>query len=295
MLILLGLDVAAVLYFFWLLIKPRVHLGIFALLEPKGVIAAEEKSLIIRAVSLMLIVVIPVFFMLFFFAWKYRAGGGSKKYSPHMDNGFVALAIWAIPGTIIFILAGLIWQSTHRLDPYRPIDSEKEPVTVQVVALRWKWLFIYPKQGIASVNFLEFPENTPLNLELTADDAPMNSFWLPQLGGQMYAMTGMSTKLHLMANEEGVYQGSAAEISGQGFAGMRFAAKAVSEADFNSWTESVKASQKPLDASEYEKLIRPSENNQAEVYSSVEPDLYDSVIMKYMSPSQKSLEQSSTN
>jgi cytochrome o ubiquinol oxidase subunit 2 len=149
------------------------------------------------------------------------------------------------------------------------------------VALQWKWLFIYPEQNIATVNFVEFPNSTPVNFQLTAD-APMNSFWIPELGGQMYAMPGMSTQLHLMADRPGEFNGSAAEISGKGFSGMKFIAKATSQKDFDTWVKSVKQSSNMIDLSKYNKLAEPSENNPVITYASVEKDLYNSIIMKFM-------------
>jgi cytochrome o ubiquinol oxidase subunit 2 len=233
----------------------------------------------------MLIVVIPVFVLTFGIAWKYRASNTKAKYSPDWDHNRTAETIWwLIPTAIIGVLAIITWQSSHDLDPYKALDSARKPVTVQVVALQWKWLFIYPEQGIASVNMLEFPEDTPVNFEITGD-APMNSFWIPQLGGQVYAMAGMTTKLHLMADKPGNYDGSSANLSGQGFAGMRFTAKAVTQADFDAWTTSMRRSPTALTTSEYNNLAKPSENNAVKSYVATEPDLYDRIIMKYMMPS----------
>jgi cytochrome o ubiquinol oxidase subunit 2 len=211
----------------------------FALLNPKGLIALEERNLMITAVLLMLIVVIPAFIMLAVFAWKYRAGNSRTDLiqNPGLYNhsAKVVFLWWLFPSLIIFVLAMTTWHKTHALDPYKPIVSETKPITIQVVALQWKWLFIYPEQDIATVNFIQFPVNVPINFELTADNAPMNSFWIPELSGQMYAMAGMSTKLHLIANTTGDFAGSAAEISGKGFSGMRFVARASSQAEFDDW------------------------------------------------------------
>jgi cytochrome o ubiquinol oxidase subunit 2 len=161
---------------------------------------------------------------------------------------------------------------------------DKKPLTIQVVALQWKWLFIYPEQNIASVNFFQIPTHTPINFEITAD-APMNSFWLPQIAGQIYAMPGMRTKLHLVADEEGQYRGSSANLSGRGFAGMTFIAQASTEADFDKWVESVAQSTKSLDVKEYEQLAEPSENNPVVTFQVEGKGLFDQIIMKYMMPS----------
>lgn len=251
-------------------------------LMPKGAVAQKQLDLMIFAFMIMLIVVIPVFIMTAMIAWKYRAGNTKAKYAPNWDHHHVAEAVWwGIPGLIILTLAVIIWRSSHELDPYRQLQSTKKPVTIQVVALDWKWLFIYPEQGIASVNHIEFPEDTPVNFVITSD-APMNSFWLPQLGGQVYAMSGMSTKLHLMASEQGTYNGYSANISGDGYSGMTFTATATSQAAFDKWVQGIQRSTHPLDSAEYQKIAAPSKNNPTAYYSPVSTGLYDKVVMKYM-------------
>ncbi len=258
--------------------------GNIPVLDPKGAVALQERGLLVTAVLLMLVVVIPVFVLLFTFAWKYRASKPGAKYTPDLDhNGVVAVAFWAILAAIIFVLGVMNWKSTHALDPYKPITSDVMPLTIQVVALPWKWLFIYPEQNIATVNFIQFPENTPLSFQLTAD-APMSSFWIPQLGGQMYAMPGMSTQLHLIARGTGDFNGSAAEINGRGFSGMKFIARSTSQNDFDQWVQSVKQSSTTLTLDAYNQLAQPSENNPVASYASVEKDLYNEVIMKFMAP-----------
>lgn len=255
-----------------------------AVLNPKGLIANQERDLMVTATLLMLIVVIPVFILTFFIAWKYRASNKKAKYTPEWDHNRVIETIWwVIPLALIMVLSVMIWKSSHDLDPFKPIETSVKPLTIQVVALQWKWLFIYPESKLASVNFIQFPEDTPINFEVTAD-APMNSFWIPSLGGQIYAMSGMSTKLHLMADEVGDFKGSSANISGRGFSGMRFTARASSKVDFETWLQSVKQSEVPLSMDEYNKVARPSENHPAVYYSSVEEGLYNKVIMKYMVP-----------
>jgi len=282
--ILLIVDVILVAVAVFLIAQPALNLGNFAVLSPKGPIASQERHLMVMAVLIMLIAVIPVYFLIFFFAYKYRADKTESKYEPAMDSKWVPWLLWLIPGIVIFIIGIINWQSTHALDPYKPIASSKKAITIQVVALRWKWLFIYPEYNIATVNFMEFPKGTPLNFELTADDAPMNSFWIPELGGQMYAMAGMSTKLHLMANDAGEFNGSAAEINGAGLAGMRFIAKSVSDADFNHWASQTKASSPALTSEAYDELLKPTQNNPQATFSSVNPNLYNGIMMKYMAP-----------
>ena len=258
-----------------------LHGANFQVLNPAGQIASKQMNLMIFAALLSLVVVIPVFIMAFTFSWKYREGKHAK-YSPNLDsNIFAEITWWAIPTILIVILSVVTWKSTHDLDPFKPISSNTKPMTIQVVALDWKWLFIYPEQNIASVNQVNFPEKTPIKFVITAD-APMNSFWIPQLGGQIYAMSGMSTNLNLEASGVGSYRGSSANLSGEGFSGMRFKANSMTKEDFNDWVKSAKKSPESLTSSEYQELTQPSKNNPVQLYSSKQPGLYDSVIEKYM-------------
>lgn len=254
-----------------------------AVLHPKGMIALKERNLFIIITLIMLIVVIPVFILTWVISWKYREGN-KAKYTPDWDKHLLSESIWwGLPCAIVLAMGILVWKSSHELDPFKPLESNRKPVRVQVVALQWKWLFIYPEQNIATVNFLQFPEQTPINFEITAD-APMNSFWIPELGGQIYAMPGMKTKLHLIANEEGSFRGSSANLSGKGFAGMKFIAKASSQLEFDDWVESIKESSNFLNLKEYNKLAEPSENNPVASYVLEKEDLYDWIVRKYMVP-----------
>lgn len=251
----------------------------FELFNPKGLIASEQKELMITVVAFMLIAVVPVLFMTFFFAWKYRSGGKSK-YTPNIDGSKPIQFAWlGLLCVIICAIGTIAWKSSHALDPRKELISDKPALTIQVVALEWKWLFLYPEQNIATVNLVQFPEDTPINFEITAD-APMNSFLIPQLGGQMYAMNGMKTKLHLMANEIGDYRGFSSNISGEGFSGMRFIARASSESDFNTWVETTKFYGDDLN---YEELAKPSKNHSPTTYALTNPELFDSIVMKFMS------------
>jgi cytochrome o ubiquinol oxidase subunit 2 len=256
-------------------------------LQPEGTIARKQLNLMIVATLLMLIVVVPVFVLTFGIAWRYRAGNTKATYKPDWDhNRWAEATWWLVPFTIIAILAVITWQSSHDLDPYKALESTKKPLRVQVVALQWRWLFIYPDQHVASVNRLEFPEDTPIDLQITSD-APMNSFWVPQLAGQVYAMSGMSTQLHLASDHAETYQGVSANLSGDGFAGMRFTANATSQADFDRW---VKAQQSApaLTTAEYNNLAKPSHDSNTKSYTAPESDLYDRIIMKYMMPAAES-------
>lgn len=270
----------------WLLGLLAVYLSNtnFAVLNPAGMVANQELNLIIFTVLLGLLVVLPVLVMTFVIAWKYREGNSSAKYSPDSDHNILAESLWwGIPTVIIMVLSVITWNSSHALDPHKPLKMAGAPLKVQVIALDWKWLFIYPEQDVASINYLQLPINKPVNFEITSD-APMNSFWIPQLGGQIYAMSGMSTQLNLMASKAGDYRGSSANLSGQGFSGMQFTARAGSEADFKTWVASAKHSSASLNAETYQQLRQPSQDNPAVFYSSVTPGLYDRVVMKYMMP-----------
>jgi cytochrome o ubiquinol oxidase subunit 2 len=254
-------------------------------LNPKGIIASRERNLIIVTVLLSLLVVLPVYVMTIMIAWKYRATNKHAKYMPDWDHHLGAeVAWWSIPSAIILVLSIITWNSSHSLDPYRPIDAMGvAPVDIQVVALDWKWLFIYPQQHVASVNLLEMPVNRPVNFEITAD-APMNSLWIPQLGGQIYAMPGMVTQLHLMATQAGDYHGSSANISGAGFAGMTFVARAASQSNYESWLTAAKDSKASLNLNTYSMLAKPSQNSPVSYYALASNDLFDDVVDKFMVP-----------
>ena len=253
------------------------------LMHPKGIIAQSELHVIARHYFLMSIIVIPTLILFFVIAWKYRAKNTKAKHEPEQTGSvFGEVVLWLIPSSVIAVMIFYTWFETHELDPYRPIVSEVEPFTIQVVALDWKWLFIYPEQGIASVNFVQFPAATPIHFRLAADGSPMNSFWLPELSGQIYAMSGMITSIHMMADEPGVYKGRAAEINGEGYADMTFVAQSTSHSDFEDWVKEVKQSPLELHQSMYEELSQASQNHPITLYSYVEGDLFNKIVMKYM-------------
>lgn len=266
-----------------------VSIGYFSgvsvdVLQPQGEVANKQRDLIIFTLGLALIIIIPVFFMLFYFAWKYREGNHVAKYTPEWSGSkWLEMIWWGVPCIIIGILSVITWQSSHDLDPYRPLTSEVKPVRVQVVALQWKWLFIYPDYKIATVNDLRFPERTPVNFEITAD-APMNSFWIPSLGGQVYAMSGMTTKLHLMADATGTYKGSSANISGEGYADMAFAAQSLPSGEFDAWVKQVHSTGGALDGERYAGLARPAAAKAPSYFALKTDDLYTDIVMKYMMP-----------
>lgn len=276
--------------FFVLLALAAITLSILYLstrsipvLEPKGMIAEKQRELIITASLLMLIVVIPVFFLTLIFAWRYNIKNAKGKHTPDWEHNNIAeICWWGVPLVIIVILAVITYKSSHELNPFKPIVNGKPPVTVQAVALDWKWLFIYPEQGIATINYLQIPVDTPINFEITAD-APMNSFWIPDLGGQIYAMPAMRTKLHLIANEIGEYRGASANISGKGFAGMYFKTDVTSEEDFNRFVGRVQMAQEYLDRDKYRNLVKPSEDDPVSYFRLGERGLFDQIIEQYKS------------
>ncbi|MBP9711375.1 MAG: ubiquinol oxidase subunit II [Candidatus Pacebacteria bacterium] len=252
----------------------------FLLLVPKGAIASAELGLMIQATLFMLIVIVPVLFLLFFFAWRYRAGNKKAVYQPNWEHSKMEELIWwAIPLEIVLILGAITWTSTHELHPPKPIGVEP-PLVVQVVALDWKWLFIYPEQGIATVNLLVLPVDKPVRFDITAD-APMNSFWIPELGGQIYAMTGMVNRLNLIANEDGTFMGRSANYSGEGFDDMTFSVMAVPPEQFESWVHEVHTSVANLSYVEYEDLAAPGVPETPLYYSPVEAGLFDMVVAQF--------------
>lgn len=276
-----GILTIVVAGLFWMLIKNYS----FDVLQPAGSIADEQLDLIIFASLLSLIVIIPVFAMTFWITWKYRIGNKRPgAYRPMWSSSKIAEVLWwGIPILLISVIGVVIWISSHRLDPYRKIDSTKPALKVQVIALQWRWLFIYPEQGIATLNYLQIPVDRPIDFEITSD-APMNSFWIPKLGGQVYAMSGMKTQLHLEAHTKGDYAGKSANISGDGYSDMVFTTRVSSQADFDAWAVDASASSQPLTHDLYNKLAKPTRDTQTLTYRLNAQDLYDTVVMKYIMP-----------
>lgn len=254
-------------------------------LHPKGLMARRILSLIRMNLLLIFSIMIPTWLWLFWTAWHQRSSNTRAEFQPEHSVGWIGQSLqWIIPSILIAIMVAVNWPAIHELDPYRPLQSEVKPLRIQVVALNWKWLFIYPEQEIATLNFLQFPVHTPINFSLSADGAPMNSFWIPQLSGQIYSMTGMVTPLHIMADEIGEYAGKAAEINGEGYASMNFIAKATSNSDFEAWVKSVKQSPFKLTNEIYAELIKPSIDILPKAYSQVEEKMFESIVMKPMHP-----------
>ncbi len=255
----------------------------FALLDPKGAIGEQNKELIITAILLMLIVVIPVIVMTLYFAYKYRASNTDQEYTPDWSHSSkIEFVVWAVPIIIIIILATITWRTTHELEPGKPLPGDQPTLTIQVVSMDWKWLFIYPDQNIATINEVVFPKNVPVKFELTADNI-MNSFFIPQLGSQLYAMPAMVTRLHLIANHAGSYDGISASYSGEGFSDMKFTAIAVEdEQSFNDWIAKVKQSDQVIQNFEdYRQLATPSINEPVRYFSEVSQTLFADVVTQY--------------
>ncbi|MDE2463368.1 MAG: ubiquinol oxidase subunit II [Alphaproteobacteria bacterium] len=250
----------------------------YALLDPAGPIGRDELNIIYLATGLMLLVVVPVIILTLVFAWRYRASNVAADYRPDWaHSNRIEAVVWLVPCIIVAILGYVTWTSSHTLDPYRPIASARKPIEVDVASLNWKWLFIYPQLGIASVNELAFPVHTPVNFRLTSSRV-MNAFFIPRLGSQIYTMAGMQTKLSLMADRVGTYQGISSNFSGDGFSKMRFAARAMSAKDFKAWIRKVRASHQSLTLAAYRKLERPSENVPVQHYAWVAPRLFHDIL-----------------
>ncbi|MHC1653232.1 ubiquinol oxidase subunit II [Stenotrophomonas maltophilia] len=254
----------------------------WVLLDSKGMVGLAQRDLILICIGLMLIVVIPAIVLTFVFAWRYRAGNTKAKYTPEWSHSTkVEIVVWGVPLIIIALLAVIVWKSTHALDPYRPLDVAGEPLHVDVIATDWKWVFVYPDLGIATVNQLNFPANRPLAFNITSNST-MNTFFIPQLGGQIYAMAGMRTQLHLIANEPGQFRGMSGNYSGHGFSNMKFIATASSNEDFERWVAEVRRAPQALDFNQFKALAAPSKNAPVQHFSSVEPLLFKKVIDQFI-------------
>ena len=253
-------------------------------LSPKGPIGQAEKTILFDATAIMLAVVVPLIVLTLAFAWWFRAGNKRAHYLPNWEySGRIEMIVWSIPALIILFLGGMAWIGSHDLDPAAPIQSRNKPLEIEVISMDWKWLFIYPEQNIATVNELIVPASTPLHFRLTSSSV-MNSFFVPQLGSQIYTMAGMVTQLTLQADEEGTYPGRSAQFSGDGFSDMKFDVLAVSDARFREWVAAAKANGAGLDASGYTALVRPSHADAPHTFSNVEAGLFDRAVIATMNP-----------
>ena len=262
-------------------------------LSPSGDVATQQRNLLIETTLLMLLIIIPVMITTLLFAWRYRQSNEEAVYKPEWDHStHLELMIWSVPLLIIICLGALTWASTHLLDPYRPlarissdqpVPEDTRPLRVDVVALDWKWLFIYPDYDIATVNDLAAPVDQPIEFHITSASV-MNSFYIPALAGQVYAMPAMQTQLRAVINKAGTYEGFSANYSGAGFSGMHFAFHGLSEDDFKAWIAQAKSQGTTLDRAAYLKLEKPSENEPVHRYTKVDDTLFKAVVQLCVEP-----------
>lgn len=253
-----------------------------ALLDPKGPIAAQQTNLMLMAVGLGLLVIIPVFFMVGWFSLRYRESNKKATYKPHWEGNIkVEAVIWLVPIAIIVVLSYLTWVKTIDLDPYKPIASTEKAIRVQVVSLDWNWLFIYPDENVATLNELTIPAGVPVTFDLTSATV-MTSFFIPDLGSQIYAMAGMTTHLNLLSDRPGVYTGYNMGFSGKGYARMNFPTKAVPKEQYAEWLKTAKAGTTTLTLDQFNQLNKPQAGLPAVTYSSVEPDLFGHIVGEFM-------------
>lgn len=263
-------------------------------LDPAGDVARQQGDLIVLSTVLMLLIIVPVMALTIFFAWRYRAANKEATYKPDWDHSTqLELVIWAAPLLIIICLGAVTWVATHLLDPYRPLSrtgpgqaiaADVKPLDVQVVALDWKWLFIYPEQGVATVNELALPVNRPVRFRISSSSV-MNSFYVPALAGQIYAMPGMETKLHGVFDKTGEFEGFSANYSGWGFSQMRFKVKSLPAGEFDGWVAKTKASTEgDLDRMAYLKLEKPSQKEPVRRFAATDPQLFDAVVNMCVEP-----------
>ncbi len=257
------------------------------LLDPKGIIAFEERKLFFDTLALMMIVVLPVIVMSFAFVYHYQVSHRARDYKPNWSHSFFLESLWwGIPCVIIVVLAVLTWKKTILLDPYSQIPGQTQaPLVIQVIALPWKWVFIYPELNIATVNVVEVPVGREVEYQMTADNVPMSAFFIPQLGSQIFAMAGMRTRLHLIASEAGDFLGLNTQYNGDGFSDMHFMVHAVTNDQMNAWVDQIKASSQPLTLEAYNTLLNPSIADKPKFYNGVATDLFQQVLTTYMNSS----------
>ncbi|RAH99275.1 ubiquinol oxidase subunit II [Acuticoccus sediminis] len=265
----------------------------FVVLDPSGHIAAQQRDLLVISTGLMLIIIIPVMALTVLFAWRYRHSNNAAKYEPDWDHStMLELVIWAAPLAIIICLGALTYLGTHLLDPYRPlarinhdqpVPADTKPLEIEVVSLDWKWLFIYPESGVASVNEVAVPVDRPVRFRLTSGSV-MNAFYVPAMAGMIYSMAGMETQLHAVMNQPGEFEGFSSNYSGEGFSGMRFVMKSVDDAGFDAWIEAARSSARTLDRDAYLELAKPSEKVPAETFTNVDPSLFQAIVEQCVEP-----------
>ena len=255
-----------------------------AVLSPAGPIEAANRTILLDALAIMLAIVVPTILAIVAFAWWFRDSNPRARRRPGFTySGRVELIVWSIPALVVFFLGGIAWIGSQLLDPARPIASRVKPLEIEVVSLDWKWLFIYPEQGVASLNYLVAPVGVPLHFRITSASV-FNVFFVPRLGSEIYTMYGMTTQLNLQADRPGIYPGLSAQFSGDGFSDMAFDVRAVTAGEFSAWTVATGASGPVLDEAGYRNLLKQSQNVKPYTYSSVQPGLFDAIVMQRLPP-----------
>jgi cytochrome o ubiquinol oxidase subunit 2 len=252
--------------------------GCSGVLDPRGPVAGSERLILFDSLAIMLVIVVPLILATLCFAWWFRASNRRARYRPDWAfSGTLELIVWAVPAVVITFLGGIAWFGSHTLDPYRPLEARAAPIEVEVVSLDWKWLFIYPNDGIATVNELIVPLGAPVHFRLTSAGV-MNSFFIPQLGSQVYTMAGMTSQLNLEADQPGTYRGLSAQFSGAGFADMHFDVRALSPDAYATWIADTSRSGPILDAAAYAALARPSRSVSPQTYRMHDPSLFENIV-----------------
>jgi cytochrome o ubiquinol oxidase subunit 2 len=255
-----------------------------AVLSPAGPIGAANRTILLDALVIMLAIVVPTILAILAFAWWFRESNKHARRQPTFTySGRVELIVWSIPALVVFFLGGIAWIGSQLLDPARPIASTTKPLEIEVVSLDWKWLFIYPEQGVASMNYLVAPAGVPLHFRITSASV-FNVFFVPRLGSEIYSMYGMTTQLNLQADQPGVYPGLSAQFSGDGFSDMAFDLRAVTAEEFSAWAAATNASGPVLDEAGYRELLKQSQNVKPYTYRSVAPGLFDAIVMQRLPP-----------
>lgn len=255
-----------------------------SVLLPHGPIGFSDRLILFDSLAIMMAIVVPTIGAGLLFAFWFRASNPRAQYRPHfVYSGRLELVVWGIPTLVILFLAGLIWIGAHRLDPAEPIASDAGPLNIQVVALDWKWLFIYPDQGVAAINDLVVPAGVPLHFSITSATV-MNVFFVPQLGSMIYAMNGMMTQLHLLASNTGDYYGESSQFSGDGFSGMHFTLHAVAPEAFSNWVTSARGAGPVLDRAAYDGLLKQSLNVKPYTFRAIDPRLFEAIVTQRVPP-----------
>lgn len=255
-----------------------------AVLSPAGPIGSGDRIILLDALAIMLAIVVPTILAILAFAWWFRASNTRARHLPTFSySGRLELIVWSIPALVVFFLGGIAWIGSHLLDPARPLSSPTKPLEIQVVSLDWKWLFIYPEQGVASVNHLVAPAGVALHFQITSASV-FNVFFVPRLGSEIYAMYGMTSQLNLQADRPGIYPGLSAHFSGDGFSDMAFDLQAVTPEQFSAWIAATSASGPELDEAAYRHLLKQSENVKPYTYRAVQRDLYSDIVLQRLPP-----------